>query len=85
MNKYEIVEAVEGMGFRLDLDRYEQPGMEWLRFVINHDDLKEDEDYEWYWRKSKTLAANFEIGARILFQAGQKLKIHQFNKIIDFL
>lgn len=85
MNKYEIVEAVEGMGFRLERDYYDDPQYNLMKFVVNHDELKDDDGYWWYWYKDKKLAENLAKGAKILFQAGQKIKIAQFNRKITNL
>lgn len=81
MKKEEIIKIVEAMKFRLDLDMFDVEEKEWMRFQL-HEDLDE-RTLRWIWYKNNTDAQNFEIGAKILFNAGQKAKMQQLSSYIS--
>jgi len=56
MNKQEIIQLAESMGFKLDYDKWNNPDKgefsngDWLRFV-SIDDSLDEKDLRWIWFK----------------------------------
>lgn len=85
LDKNKIIEIVERMGFELDLDQYDVPGKQWMRFILKDSNLDEP-DLRMIWYKEYTISCNFSSLANIIFKAGQKLnrlKIYKFDNICE--
>lgn len=80
LTRNQIIEIAETLGFRLDYDQWNVKDKEWMRFELPP---HLDEEYlRLIWYKDGDIRA-FEEVKRILFQAGQKAKIKQFNEYIN--
>jgi hypothetical protein len=87
MNKQEIVQLAESMGFKLDYDRFddkEYPGvantdLKFLRFVSTDDSLDE-KDLRWIWYKNVNDKINIKRGKVIQSRLIKKKEIQEFLK-----
>jgi hypothetical protein len=85
LDKEKIIELVESMGFKLDYDKYDEAGYQWMRFRLTKDKLDEP-DLRLIWYKEYTISANMKSLANIIFKAGQKLarlKIYNLENICE--
>jgi hypothetical protein len=81
MTKKQVIEIATGLGFRLDLDRYNEKDKQWIRFELKEE--LDEADLRWIWFKDQTLEWNLERGAQILFKAGQKAFKQRLNEYVD--
>lgn len=84
MNKKEIINLAESMGFKLDYDKYdnkEYPGdsnnLRFLRFVSKDDNLDE-KDLRWIWYKNENYQINLNKGLQIQSRLKRKKEIQEF-------
>ena len=80
MTKKQIIEIATGLGFRLDLDRFNEKDKQWIRFELKEE--LDEADLRWIWFKDETLEWNLERGSQILFKAGQKAFKQRLNEYI---
>lgn len=78
MDKEQIIDIAEVMGFQLNRDQWNDLG--WLRFELSEE--LDEQDMRWIWYKDLTYERNFAEAARILFMAGQKAKMKQLTNYI---
>ena len=83
INKEDIINIAQSMGFELNYDQFEIPHKEWLRFVYNNARNLDEPDLRWIWYKDMSMFENLKKGSNILFKLGQKAKIQQLNTYID--
>ncbi len=81
MTKEEIIKIAEGLGYVLDLDRFDAEGQNWMRFELP--DFQDDPDLRWIWQRSFPDKANFTGGGNILFKAGQKAFRQKLDEFVD--
>ena len=81
MTKEEVVTIAEAMGFHLNYDQWDIEKKYWLRFELK--DELDEKDLRWIWFRHDCLSENLQIGAQILFKAGQKAKLQQINQLIE--
>lgn len=81
MTKNQVIEIATGLGFRLDLDRYNEKDKGWIRFELKEE--LDEPDLRWIWYKGQTLTWNLECGSQILFKAGQKAFKQRLNEYIE--
>lgn len=86
MNKQEIIQLAESMGFKLDYDKFddkEYPGdsnnLKYLRF-ISTDDFLDEKDLRWIWFKVWTKELNIQNGQNIQLRLLKKKQIQEFLK-----
>lgn len=81
MTKSQVIKIATGLGFRLDLDRYDEKDKQWIRFELKKE--LDEADLRWIWFKDETLEWNLERGSQILFKAGQKAFKQRLNEYIN--
>ena len=86
MNKKEIIDLVDSMGFKLDYDKYDEkeyPGdstnLRYLRFISKDEELHE-KDLTWIWYKTDTDEVNIGRGQHIQSRLKRKKQIQDFLK-----
>ena len=86
MNKKEIIDLVDSMGFKLDYDKYDEkeyPGdsinLRYMRFISKDEDLHE-KDLTWIWYKTHTDESNINRGLYIQSRFTRKKEIQDFLK-----
>lgn len=86
MDKQEIIQLAESMGFKLNYDKFddkEYPGdsnvLRYLRFVSKDDNLDE-KDLRWIWYKEDSNQDNIARGILIQKRLKKKKEIQEFLK-----
>lgn len=80
MEKEQIINIITSMGFFLDVDEWDTPNKEWMRFELENRSLDE-RDLRFIWYRRDTHSENMREVANILFKAGQKFKLQQLQKL----
>lgn len=86
LDKSEIVNIAESMGFKLDYDKFDEKeypgdsnGLRYLRFV-SKDDALDEKDLRWIWYKGDSDEDNFNRGKHIQSRLKKKKEIQEFLK-----
>jgi hypothetical protein len=86
MNKQEIIQLAESMGFKFDYDKFDDKeylgdsnGLRYLRFVSTDDSLDE-KDLRWIWFKDSEDKENIIRGKVIQSRLLKKKQIQEFLK-----
>jgi hypothetical protein len=80
MNKEQIINIAQSMGFVLDYDQWDVEGKEWLRFHFKGYNTK---DICLIWGKGDPLESVLKQAANIIYRAGQQFKVKQLTTYTD--
>lgn len=82
LTKQEVINIAEALGFHLDYDQWDVKDTEWMRFQLPEE--LDEQHMRLIWYKNSNLTA-ISRAKTIIFQAGQKYKIQQINKLENFI